>query len=398
MRQADLDYILTTMLESHTDVSDLNITVNRPLQVEASGELLKVSLKPSLGSLTSYQTEVLAICIINSDRRLTETLLREGSCDTSYSVPGKARLRINIFSQRASFSIVMRKLTARIATIEELELPPIFNDVAMEKNGLVLVTGATGSGKSTSLAAMLDAINREQAVHVITLEDPVEFMHRHNKSTFNQRELGQDFDTFAHGLRAALRQAPKVILVGEIRDRETIEIGLSASETGHLVMSTLHTVNAGQTINRIIGMFDKDEETLIRTRLADTLRWSICQRLLPREDDGRIAVFEIMGSNLRVKDSILNGEREGKTFYEIIKASEGFGWRTFDTSIIKAFEQKLISEDTAMAYASHKAVVGQGMDRIKAGRGQETSNISGLGLDEKYDDEKIPRRKIKRRQ
>ena len=227
-----------------------------------------------------------------------------------------------------------------------MNLPEAFHKMAEEKNGIILVTGATGSGKSTSLAALLNEINEKKSVHIVTLEDPVEFSHPHKMATFNQREMGNDFDTFASGLRAALRQAPKVILVGEMRDRETVEIGLSAAETGHLVLSTLHTVDAGQTINRILGMFSTEEETQIRIRLADTVRWIVCQRLLPKEGGGRVAAFEIMGSNLRVKDTILHGESEGKTFYEIIQAGKAFGMITFDDYIVELFSKGLISEET----------------------------------------------------
>jgi twitching motility protein PilT len=202
----------------------------------------------------------------------------------------------------------------------------------------VFVTGATGTGKTTSLAAMLEDINKNKSVHVITLEDPIEFVHSHKKATFNQRELGRDFDSFAHGLRAALRQAPKVILVGEMRDRETVEIGLTAAETGHLVLTTLHTVDAGQTINRILGMFSTEEENQVRIRLADTMRWIVCQRLLPKAGGGRVAAFEILRTSLRVKDSILNGEAEGKTFYEIMEAGNAFGMTTFDNNIVNLFE------------------------------------------------------------
>jgi twitching motility protein PilT len=396
MKSTDLDYILTTMLESQANVSDLNVTVGKPLQVESSGELVEVPMSPPIKKLTPFQSEMLAMAIINSDRRLTEILLREGSCDCSYQVAGKARFRVNIFSQRSNYSIVLRRLATRIATIEELKLPSLFLEVAKEKNGFVLVTGATGSGKSTTLAAMLDAVNQLKSVHVVTLEDPVEFVHPHKKATFNQRELGADFDNFSSGLRAALRQAPKVILVGEMRDRETVEIGMSAAETGHLVMSTLHTVDAGQTISRIVGMFDKDEEKLLRIRLAETIRWIICQRLVPRVGGGRVAVLEIMGSSLRTKDVILNGEQEGKTFYDILTASEAFGWRTFDMSLVEAFGQELISEETALAYASRKASVGRGLDTIKSKRGEKTSDIESLSLDQSYGAED-PHDKKKRR-
>jgi twitching motility protein PilT len=263
-------------------------------------------------------------------------------------------------------------------------LPDVLHTMAQERNGLILVTGATGSGKSTTLAAMLDIINEEKAVHVVTLEDPVEFVHPQKKSTFNQRELGTDFDSFANGLRAALRQAPKVILVGEMRDRESLEIGLSAAETGHLVLSTLHTVDAGQTVNRMLGMFDKDEERQIRQRLADTLRWVVCQRLLPLAGGGRVAAVEIMGMNLRIEEVILNGESEGKTFYDIISDAEALGMQTFDTHILQLVQQDLITEETALSYASRRSVVARGLDQIKATRGEKTSDIEGLSLDAEY--------------
>jgi twitching motility protein PilT len=227
-------------------------------------------------------------------------------------------------------------------------------------------------------------MNQTKAVHIVTLEDPIEFIHNHKKATLNQRELGNDFDTFANGLRAALRQAPKVILVGEMRDRETVEIALSAAETGHLVLSTLHTVDAGQTINRILGMYDKDEEKLVRIRLADTLRWIVSQRLLPKVSGGRAAALEVMGTSLRVKESVLNGESEGKTFYEIIEAAEPFGMQTFDQSIIKLFQGGLITEDTALAYASRKSVTRRGIDDIKKKQGLVISDIDELRLDKDY--------------
>jgi len=266
----------------------------------------------------------------------------------------------------------------------EMNLPEAFHKMAEEKNGIIFVTGATGSGKTTSLAALLNDINEKKSVHIVTLEDPVEYSHPHKKATFNQREMGNDFDTFASGLRAALRQAPKVILVGEMRDRETVEIGLSAAETGHLVLSTLHTVDAGQTINRVLGMFSTEEETQVRIRLADTVRWIVCQRLLPKEGGGRVAAFEIMGSNLRVKDTILHGESEGKTFYEIIQAGKAFGMITFDDYIVELFGQGQISEETAKAYASNKGIVGRGIDSIKSSKGQATTDLGKLEVDKNY--------------
>jgi len=372
------------MLDTYDNVSDLNITVGKPFQVETSGELAVVDMDPPFHEITPFQAEIFALNLINQNRRLTENLLLEGSCDSSYELPGKARFRTNIFSQRGNYSIVLRKLATKIPTCQELGIPGSFLEMAEEKNGIVLITGATGCGKSTSLAAILNEINDAKSVHVVTLEDPVEFDHPHKKSTFNQREMGEDFDTFSGGLRAALRQAPKVILVGEMRDRVTLDIALSAAETGHLVLSTLHTVDAGQTVNRIIGMFPPEEENQIRTRLADVVRWIVCQRLLPKVGGGRIAAFEIMRTNLRVKDTILHGESEGKTFYEIIQAGEAFGMSTFDDYIVGLYEQDVITQETAMAYSSRKGEVGRGIDAIKSVRGEATTDIEDLKVDHEY--------------
>ncbi len=384
MQRHELDRILSRMLEGHGSVSDLNFTAGRPPQVELHGELVPAVTDPPLPRLTPFQTEAIALTLIGYDRRLTETLVRTGSCDLPYALGSTARFRVNIFQQRGCYSIVLRRLAGEIPTVEKMGLPAVLHKMAQERNGLILVTGATGSGKSTTLATMLNIINEDKAVHVVTLEDPVEFLHPQKKATFNQRELGTDFDTFASGLRAALRQAPKVILVGEMRDRETLEIGLSAAETGHLVLSTLHTVDAGQTVNRMMGMFDKDEERQIRQRLADTLRWVICQRLLPRVGGGRVAALEIMGMNLRIEEAILNGEAEGKTFYDIIQDGEALGMQTFDTHILRLFQQGLVTEETALSYASRRTVLARGLDQVKATKGEKTSDIEGLALDKDY--------------
>ena len=384
MKKQEIDHILTRMLDSHKNVSDLNLTVGKPLQVESDGELVSVEMRPPFKELTPFQTEIFALNLMNQDRRLTRTFLNSGSCDLSYSLPGKARFRVNVFSQSGYCSIVLRKLESKIPTIEELHLPGAMHKIAKEKNGIVFVTGATGSGKTTSLAAILNVINEDRSVHVVTLEDPVEYQHPHKNSTFNQREHGIDFDTYASGLRAALRQAPKVILVGEMRDRETVEIGLSAAETGHLVLTTLHTIDAGSTINRIVGMFSTEEEHQVRIRLADTLRWVVCQRLLPKIGGGRAATFEILGTNLRVKDAIMNGESEGKTFYEIMQAGQAFGMTTIDGHIIDLFEHGLITEETALAFASRRGIVGRGIDSLKSARGEATSDIDKLELDRSY--------------
>jgi len=384
MRKQEVDHILTRMLDSHTNVSDLNLTVGKSLQVESSGQLVPVDMNPPIKELTPFQSEIFALNLVNRDRRLTEALISHGSCDMSYSLPGKARFRVNIFSQQSNYSVVLRQLESKVPTIKEMGLPEVFYKIADELNGIVFVTGATGSGKSTSLAAILEVINENKSVHVVTLEDPIEYQHPHKKSTFNQRELGTDFDAFSSGLRAALRQAPKVILVGEMRDRETVEIGLSASETGHLVLTTLHTVDAGQTINRILGMFNIEEENQIRIRLADTVRWIVSQRLVPKVGGGRVAAFEVLGSNLRVKDAVLQGESEGKTFYEIMQAGKPFGMTTFDDFLVGLYEQGLITQENALAYSSRKGVTGRGIDTVKAARGETTTDIDSLHMDREY--------------
>ena len=372
------------MLDSNKNVSDLNLTVGKPFQVESDGELVSVAIKPSFKELTPYQTETFALNMINQERRLLKDLVVRGSCDLSYSLPGKARFRVNVFTQSGFHSIVLRKLESKIPTIEEMNLPESFHKIAQDKNGIVFVTGATGSGKTTSLAAMLNVINEDRSVHIVTLEDPVEYQHPHKRSTFNQRELGIDFDTYASGLRAALRQAPKVILVGEMRDRETVEIGLNAAETGHLVMTTLHTIDVASTINRIVGMFTTEEEQQVRIRLADSVRWIVCQRLLPKVGGGRVATFEILCTNLRVKDAILHGESEGKSFYEIMQAGRAFGMTTFDEHIISLYEQGVITQETALAYESRKGVVGRGIDSLKSARGEATTDIEKLEIDRGY--------------
>jgi twitching motility protein PilT len=384
MRKPEIDHILMKLLESNINISDLILTVDKPFQVEASGLLIGVELEPHFEKLTPFQTETFALNLINQDQRLLEMLIKEGSCDLSYELPGVARFRVNIFSQRGHYSIVLRKLETQIPTCEELLLPEAYYRVAAEKNGIVLVTGATGSGKTTSLAAVINEINEKNSVHIITLEDPIEYTHTQKKATINQRELGKDFDSFANGLRAALRQAPKVILVGEMRDRESVEIALNASETGHLVLSTLHTIDAGQTINRILGMFSVDEENQIRTRLADSLRWVICQRLLPKVGGGRIAAFEALGTSLRVKEIILHGESEGKTYFDIIQQGRAFSMVTFDGCIVELYDKGLILEETARTYATNRSNVGRGIDAIKSARGEKTTDLDRLEVDNMY--------------
>jgi twitching motility protein PilT len=380
MRRPELDQILTTMLSSQQEVSDLNFTVDRPPQVESFGELKPVIFDPPIENLTPFQIETIALNIVGDNMWQIEDLLRHGSCDASYALSDKARFRVNVFSQRGNFSIVCRQLNTVIPTLEKLKFPDIFKEIPKEKTGLVLITGATGSGKTTTLAAILHDINASKAVHIVTLEDPVEYVHVHKKATFNQRELGVDYDSYANGLRAALRQAPKVILVGEMRDRETVKIALSAAETGHLVLSTLHTINAGETINRVLGMFEPAEQEQIRIRLSDTLRWVVSQRLAPKVGGARTALLEIMGSNLRTQESIRLGESEGKTFYEITEASYTYGWRTFDNACLEAYEQGIITEDTALLYCTKRSVVSRGIDNIKKERGELNATAGSLRM------------------
>jgi len=388
MKQTEIDYWITSMLETYGNVSDLNITVGKPLQVETSGQLVPVPVEPPVEALSPFQAEVFALNLIGGNKRLLDDLVKHGSCDLSYWLGQKARFRVNVFSQKTNLSTVLRKLEMKIPTITQLNLPKLFYNMAGERNGIILVTGATGSGKSTSLAALLDKINDEKPVHIVTLEDPIEYVHQHKMATFNQRELGNDFDSFASGLRAALRQAPKVILVGEMRDRETMEIGLSAAETGHLVLSTLHTVDAGQTINRILGMFEQEEQAQVRNRLVDTIRWIVCQRLLPKVGGGRVAAFEIMGMSLRVRELIMTGETEDKTFYDVIADAKALGWQTFDQHILELYEDGLITEETAASYCTRKTAVNRGLDSIKSARGESTTGITGLAMDEKKEEKR----------
>ena len=381
MKKQEVDYWIESMLAKHERVSDLNITVGKPLQVESDGILIPVDVDPPVEKLTPFQTEVFALNIIGANQRLLRDLITRGSCDLSYSPNDKVRFRVNVFHQKGHLSTVLRKLETKLPTIENFNFPDAFNLMAQEKNGLILFTGATGTGKTTSMAAILNKINHERAVHVVTLEDPIEYVHPHQMATFNQREMGDDFDEYASGLRAALRQAPKVILVGEIRDRDTLEIALTAAETGHVVFSTLHTIDAGQTINRILGFYDHDEQTMIRNRLADTIRWIVSQRLMPRVGGGRIAALEILCTSLRVKDLILNGETEEKTFYNVIKAGSTSNMRTFDQHLMELFQFGLITEKTAITFSSHKSEIKRGLDTIKSSRGQRTSDIEELQME-----------------
>jgi twitching motility protein PilT len=352
MKNFNLDAILEAMLKMSDRVSDLNFSVGRQPQVEIDGQLVPVNF-PGLPRLTPYQTEMIAMHMLHGDRDLTRALLGSGSVDLSYSIPQKTRFRVNIFSQRGTYAIVLRVIPEGIPTLESLKLPAELANICKLKNGIVLVTGPTGSGKSTTLAALINKINNDYAYHIITIEDPVEYMHKHIKSTVNQRELGSDTKTLALALRAALRQAPKVILIGEMRDLETIEVAMEAAETGHLVLSTLHTIDAAKTIDRIIGVFPKDQEPQVRTRFAQSFRYVLSQRLLPKNGGGRIAVLEILKSTMRTRDYVLKGETEGRSLSDAMHDGSVDGMQTFDDELEKLWNKRVITKEIALAYATN---------------------------------------------
>ena len=381
MNKEIIDELLSAMIASKEGISDLLFTVDRPPLIEAYGALEEFPVETPEPVFGRQEIGQLADHIINGDERLLRDLATWGSCDCSYALKDVARFRVNIFKQNGKPAIVMRKLQSQVPTLDTLGLPAVFREIVKEKNGIIFVTGATGSGKTTTLAAMLHELNQTQQIHIVTLEDPIEFVHPHRRAVLHQRELGNDFPDFARGLRAALRQAPKVILVGEIRDRETMEIAMTASETGHVVFTTLHTIDAGQTINRILGMFGKDEEQFLRQRLADTVRYIVSQRLVSKVGGGRLLLTEIMGSSLRTRETLLYGESEGRTFQEIIEAGSTLGWHSFDQSILKAYEADLISEDTALIFCAHKHKMRKDIDLIKKLRGGIFEMPSGLRMD-----------------
>ncbi len=353
------------MVGTADGVSDLLFVVGKPPQVEIFGKLTGVEIPGLSPVLQPAHVEAIAGKLMASNERLAVDFKNTGSCDTSYSVADLARFRVNIFRQNGNHAIVMRKLSTKIPSLEALGLPPIFREMIKEKTGLIFVTGATGSGKTTTLAAMLNELNQTSEMHVVTLEDPIEFLHPHAKATFSQREFGKDFSDFAVGLRAALRQAPKVILVGEIRDRDTMEIALTAAETGHVVFSTLHTISASQSVNRVIGMFSHHEEEQIRQRLADTLRYVVSQRLAPKVGGGRVMVSEIMGNSMRSRETMLLGESELRSYHEIIEASQQVGWHSFEQDLVGLFKAGKITEETAVIYSVNKTAIRRALDIAK---------------------------------
>jgi twitching motility protein PilT len=370
MAYFDLDPLLETMLDYNPGISDLNLSVGRPPQVELDGQLKSVSYA-GLDKLLPYHTEQIAMRLLAGKRDLADRLVKTGSADLSYSLARRTRFRVNVFAQRGTYSIVLRVIPNKVPTVEELGIPAQINDIAHERNGIVLVTGPTGSGKSTTLAAVINKINSEKAVHIITIEDPIEYLHPHNKATINQREVGADTQTFALALRAALRQAPKVILVGEMRDVETISIALEASETGHLVLSTLHTIDAAKTIDRIVGVFPKNEERQVRTRFSQAFRWVVSQRLIPKQGGGRTAICEILRSNSRTKEYVQEGEREGKSLEDAMADGALDGMQTFDGELERLINAGLLDKETGLSYATNRTnlllrLETQGTDAVKS--------------------------------
>ena len=345
--------MIAAMLRTSPQVSDLFFSPGRLPQVEVNGQLVEVRI-PQIGPQSTQDTARIAGELIGKNQPALQKLREQGSCDISYSLPRLARFRVNIFTQRGSCAIVMRVIPNNVPDFAALKLPAQIADVCDLRNGIVLVTGPTGSGKSSTLAAIIDKMNAEKAYHILTIEDPIEFLHRHKKATIHQRELHSDTPTFALALRAALRQAPKVILVGEMRDRETIEIALEASETGHLVMSTLHTIDASKTVERIVGIFSMADQQAIRTRLARAFRFIVSQRLLPRKDkQGRIAAVEILKATMRTREYVEKGEAEGKTLLDAMRDGTTEGMQHFDGEIEKLIRSGIVEFETGMSNATN---------------------------------------------
>ena len=361
---AELNSLLTRLIQSAEGISDLIFVAGKPPQAEIYGRLITPPNCPE-PVLDAARTEAIVHAVMAGNERLLQDLARAGSCDCSYTLEGICRFRVNIYRQIGNYAMVLRRLSSTVPNMEKLNLAPVFHEIIKEKTGLVFVTGGTGSGKTTTLAALLNEVNVKSEYHIVTLEDPVEFVHPQLKCTVSQREMGRDFYNFPDGLRAALRQAPKIILVGEIRDRDTMDIALTAGETGHVVYSTLHTISAGQTINRILGMFSKDEEQQVRERLAGSLRYVVSQRLVPKKEGGRLLVTELMGSSLRSREAIALGENENRRFADIIEAGSTMGWHSFEQSLAKAFEDDLITDETTLLYSVNKQLMHQRVDAIK---------------------------------
>ena len=355
--------LLGAMLRAADSISDLIFSPGRPPQVQVYGQLIPVQV-PGLTALTPDDTRHIAADLIGDNKQAVATLREHGSCDISYSLAGIARFRVNIFIQRGSCAVVMRVIPTVIPDFASLRLPTHLADVAKLRDGIVLVTGPAGSGKSSTLAVLLDCINREKNYHIITIEDPIEFLHNHKSSTVHQRELHSDTVSLAHALRSALRQAPKVILIGEMRDRETIEVVLEAAETGHLVLSSLNTMDASKTVDRIVNASAAEEQQNLRQRFAKSFRYIICQRLLPKCDrSGRVPVAEILKANARTRECIEKGDRDGKTLLDAMKAGSAEGMQHFDGEIAQLVRDRIVDLETGLSYASNPTVLGQELAR-----------------------------------
>src|ERR1700722_18426672 len=355
--------LLTAMLRAAEKISDLIFSPGRPPQVQVYGQMIPVQV-PGFTMLTPDDTRHLAADLIGDNKQAITTLRENGACDISFGLPGLARFRVNIFIQRGSCAVVMRVIPTAIPDFDSLRLPVHLTDVANLRDGIVLVTGPAGSGKSSTLAVLLDCINREKNYHIITIEDPIEFLHNHKCSTIHQRELHSDTPSFGHALRSAMRQAPKVILVGEMRDRETIEILLEAAETGHLVLSSLNTMDASKTVDRVVSSFSPAEQQSMRERFAKSFRYIICQRLMSKHDrGGRVPAFEILKANARTRECIEKGERDNKSLLDAMKAGASEGMQHFDGEIAQLLHGRLIDLETGLSYASNPATLGQELAR-----------------------------------
>ncbi|NUM35933.1 MAG: Flp pilus assembly complex ATPase component TadA [Candidatus Brocadiae bacterium] len=379
MLRNEIDTLLSNLLDSYPNVTDINMTVGKPFQVQTDEGLLPVQINPPVLQLTPFQTEILALNLLQGNPALFVDLLKDGSCECSYQVGSKARFRVNVFRQRGHYSIVLRKLSTQVPSINQLTLPRIFYKIPEEKKGMILIAGSMGTGKSTTLAAILQHINETRTDHILTLEDPIEFEYQSVKATFNQRELGSDFSTMEEGLHSALRQCPNVIMVGEIKTKEAMELAFTASEN-YLVLSTYQSSSISQAVSHIVGMFKKEEEEEIRKRFAESFRWIVCQKLVPKTKGGRIPIFEILVQNFRTKDIVIQGESENKQFYDTM-AKGTLGMQTFDQNLLALVKAELITEDIAKSFCTRKTEVGLGIDKIKAAKGLVASDLGVLEMD-----------------
>jgi twitching motility protein PilT len=368
----DIDAALMRVIE--TEGSDLHLKVPSQPMIRRYGKLEPV---PETEPLSPEDTERVLLHMLTDERKV-ESFRQDREVDFSYSVPGVARFRVNAFMQRGSVSIVCRAIPFTVKTVEELMLPEVISQIAEEERGLILLTGTTGSGKSTTLAAIIDHINSGHSKHIVTIEDPVEFLHRDKVSIINQREVGEDTESFARALRRVLRQDPDVILIGEMRDEETVRTALSAAETGHLVLSTIHTVDAAESVNRIIDFFPEAEQRQARAMLAGTLKAVISQRLVPTPDrQGRVATCEILRMTGRVKDMIMNPDETGK-LPEVISEGAYYGMQTFDQALLHHVQHGRVSMDDAVKAATHP----HDFKLLVSSDGQRSTSVESIFADE----------------